>query len=140
MSERPLPAVKALIEKSGKILVLKTKDSGEVYWVLPGGKIEYGEEPREALEREIMEELSCDAEIHDPVGMYHFFTGSENSGKQIVLTVFEAEIDNQDIDISENPADEKITEYRWLEPEELIEKSSNRSLHDLVRKFSEEKI
>ena len=135
MSERPMPAVKALIERNGKILVLKTETENDVYWVLPGGKIEYGEDPLEALEREIREEISVEAEISDPVGMYHFFIGEENKGDQVVLTVFEADIGDQEIDISSNPADENITEYRWLRPEKFVNKTSNDSLADLIQKY-----
>ena len=58
MSEEVVPAVKALIEKDGEILVLETEASDEVYYVLPGGKIEYGEEAEEALKREMKEEIS----------------------------------------------------------------------------------
>lgn len=116
MSEKVVPAVKALIEKDGKILVLKTEASGEVYHVLPGGKIEYGEDSIQALEREIEQEISCSIEVGDPVGMYHFFQGSKNEGDQVLLTVFEGKIGDQEIDISDNPADENIVESIWMRP------------------------
>jgi 8-oxo-dGTP pyrophosphatase MutT (NUDIX family) len=137
MSERLLPAVKAIIEKEGRILALEAEAGGETYWVLPGGKIEYGEAPVEALEREIQEEISCNAEIGESVGMYHFFTGSEDEGDQVVLTAFEADIGDQEVDISDNPADENIREYHWLEPEEFMEKTGNDSLEDLLGKRRE---
>ena len=130
-----MPAVKALIERNGKILVLKTETENDVYWVLPGGRIEYGEDPLEALEREILEEISVEAEISDPVGIYYFFMGEKDSGDQVVLTVFEADIGDQEIDISSNPADENITEYRWLSPEKFVKKTSNDSLADLIQKY-----
>lgn len=135
MSERPMPAVKALIERNGKILVLKTETENNVYWVLPGGKVEYGEDPIDALERELQEEISVDCEINEPVGMYYFFTGKENKGDQVVLTVFEADIGDQEIDISSNPANENLTEYGWLSPEKFIEKTSNESLVDLIKEY-----
>ncbi|WP_414837605.1 NUDIX domain-containing protein [Candidatus Nanosalina sp. VS9-1] len=137
MSEKLVPAVKALIERDGKLLVLKTEASGETYYVLPGGKIEYGESSEEALQREIKEELSCSIEIGDSVGNYHFFTGPEGDGRQVVLTVFRGSIGDQDIDISGNPADEGIIEYLWMRPEELIEESSNDSLKELIRNYSD---
>lgn len=126
------PAVKALIEKDGEILVLRTETEDSSYWVLPGGKVEYGEEPVEALERELQEEISCEADIGEPVGIYHFFTGAEDDGDQIVLTVFQADIGDGEVDISMNPVEEGIEEYRWLKPEELIEKSGNQSLVRLI--------
>ena len=51
----------AIIERSGKTLVAKRpafKSMGGK-WELPGGKIEPGEDPREAIIREIREELGC---------------------------------------------------------------------------------
>jgi len=135
MEKRIKPAVKALIEKKDKILVLKTETENSVYWVLPGGKIEYGEEPKKTLKREINEELSTEVEIGNPVGMYHFFVGENNDGDQVVPTVFEGEIGEQEINISDNPADENITEYKWLKPEELVWKSSNESLQNLIADY-----
>lgn len=131
-----MPAVKAIIEQDEKILSLKTEVGDTVYWVLPGGKVEYGEGPEETLEREIQEELSCEAEIGETVGMYHFFTGEENDGDQVVLTAFEADIGEQEVDISDNPADENITEYHWLEPEEFMEKTGNDSLQELIENYA----
>ena len=136
MSEKVVPAVKALIERDGKLLVLKTEASDKVYYVLPGGKIEYGESSEEALKREIKEEISCSIEIGKIVGNYHFFTGPEGNGKQVVLTVFRGSIGDQEIDITDNPAEEGIIEYLWMRPEELIEKSSNDSLKDLIMDYS----
>jgi 8-oxo-dGTP diphosphatase len=135
MSERPMPAVKALIKRNNRILVLKTETENDVYWVLPGGRVEYGENPLEALEREIEEEVSVDAEVNEPVGMYYFYIGEKGEGDQIVLTAFEADIGDQEIDISSNPADENITEYRWMTPDKLVEKTSNESLEDLIKKY-----
>jgi 8-oxo-dGTP pyrophosphatase MutT (NUDIX family) len=136
MGERPMPAVKAVIERGGRILALETKAGGEIYWVLPGGKVEYGETPLEALKREIQEEISCEADIGEPVGMYHFFIGSEEKGNQVVLTAFEAEIGEQEVDISDNPADENIQGYRWLEPGKFMEKTGNDSLETLIGNYS----
>lgn len=135
MADRVRPAVKALIEDEGKLLVLKVETEKDFYWVLPGGKVEYGESPLGALHRELEEELSVEAEINSPVGIYHFFVGPENKGDEIVLTVFNAYIGDQEIDIDSNPADEGITEYRWMKPEDLIEKTSNDSLADLIRNY-----
>lgn len=57
--------VAALIVKDGKILVCqRTKHQVmPLKWEFPGGKIEEGEHPREALRRELEEELGIDARI-----------------------------------------------------------------------------
>lgn len=52
--------VAAVIISDGKVFCAQRKDSGETArkWEFPGGKIEAGEKPDEALVREIAEELS----------------------------------------------------------------------------------
>src|SRR5215468_9794779 len=53
----PKVAAIALIEESGKILLVKRGVSPEKgKWSLPGGYVEYGEDPAEAAIREVVEE------------------------------------------------------------------------------------
>ena len=54
-----------LIIERGKILVTqRKKDSHQgLLWEFPGGKIEEGEEPRKALQREFREELDIEVEV-----------------------------------------------------------------------------
>lgn len=64
MSE-PLHVVAAVIEDDGRILACRRRagkaDAGR--WEFPGGKIEPGETPAEALVREIREELDLAIEV-----------------------------------------------------------------------------
>lgn len=48
----------AFIIKNGKILLFHRFRKGKEYWTFPGGSIEKGESPEEALDREINEELN----------------------------------------------------------------------------------
>ena len=61
--------VAALIWREGKILICqRTRHQPmPLKWEFPGGKIEEGEQPREALRRELDEELGIAADIGDEV-------------------------------------------------------------------------
>jgi 8-oxo-dGTP diphosphatase len=61
--------VAALIVKEGKILVCQRTrhQTMPLKWEFPGGKIEEGEQPRNALHRELEEELGVNATIGDEV-------------------------------------------------------------------------
>ena len=60
-----LTVVAAIIESDGKFLVCQRRrgDRFELLWEFPGGKKNPGETPREALARELIEELGVAAEI-----------------------------------------------------------------------------
>ena len=53
----------AVVVENGKVLVTQRKegDSHGLLWEFPGGKVKEREEPREALERELREELGVEA-------------------------------------------------------------------------------
>jgi 8-oxo-dGTP diphosphatase len=61
--------VAALIVKDGKVLVCQRTrhQTMPLKWEFPGGKIEEGEQPRDALRRELEEELGITATIGDEV-------------------------------------------------------------------------
>lgn len=56
----------AVIETDGKILATQ-RGYGEIKgsWEFPGGKIEAGETPQQALKREVMEELDAEVSVGD---------------------------------------------------------------------------
>ncbi len=70
--------VAALIIKDGKILVCQRTrhQTMPLKWEFPGGKIEDGEQPRDALRRELDEELGIDAKIGEEVArIQHTYKG-----------------------------------------------------------------
>ena len=64
--------VAGLIVKDGKMLVCQRTrhQTMPLKWEFPGGKIEEGEQPRDALRRELEEELGILATIGDEVGAF----------------------------------------------------------------------
>jgi len=55
----------ALMIEQGKILVTQRREGAHfgLFWEFPGGKVQEGEEPRQALCRELEEELGIEAEV-----------------------------------------------------------------------------
>lgn len=48
-----------------KLLLVAHKKNKDVYWLLPGGGVDFGESLTEALEREFLEELNIKVEVKD---------------------------------------------------------------------------
>lgn len=58
-------SAKAIIIKNGKLLCTKNKDHLGIFYLLPGGGQEPGENLIDALKRECMEEVSADISVGD---------------------------------------------------------------------------
>jgi 8-oxo-dGTP diphosphatase len=72
VSEHILVAVGAVVEddKDRILLVKHTKERGGYWqgkWICPGGKLEFGEEIRAGIKREIKEEMSLEVELVTPL-------------------------------------------------------------------------
>jgi 8-oxo-dGTP diphosphatase len=104
--------VAALIVKDGKILACQRTrhQSMPLKWEFPGGKIEEGEQPRDALRRELDEELGIDATIGDEVvHMRHEYkNGNVVELHFFVVYEFKGEIENR-----------IFRDMQWLERGEL---------------------
>jgi 8-oxo-dGTP diphosphatase len=107
--------VAALIESDGKLLVCQRRrtDSFGLMWEFPGGKLEPGETPAEALARELQEELGVAAQIGPEI----FRTRHQYSelGEAIDLIFFSATLAPADI---RNQAFETM---EWRRPQTLHE-------------------
>lgn len=68
-SHKHYHVVAAVIEVDGKVLCMQRGVTRYSYtshlWEFPGGKVEAGETPQQALHREILEEMDLDVEVHE---------------------------------------------------------------------------
>lgn len=91
--------VAAVILKDGKVLVCQRTrhQTMPLKWEFPGGKIEEGEQPRDALRRELDEELGIDAKIGEEVSrMIHEYPGGGSVELRFfVVREYGGEIENK---------------------------------------------
>jgi len=100
-----------IINNLGQIFCAQRKNSGELAlkWEFPGGKIENNESYREALFREIKEELEIEIEIND----YIMTTKYAYNTFDLTMHVFFSKINNGKIFLNEH------INSLWLYPNEL---------------------
>jgi 8-oxo-dGTP diphosphatase len=85
-----LLVVAALIEQRGRVLLSQRRvdQSFPLHWEFPGGKVEPGENPRDALVREIREELGCTVGVGDVVDVvFHAYPAFD-----LVMPVYQSRI------------------------------------------------
>ena len=108
-------AQKAIIVKNNKVLLVRDPRMGEVIWEIPGGRMNIEEEPREAVAREISEELGIAITVGAVVHMEQFIQGNE--GKRAFVIVYECQMIDSAQEISMSEAE--ICEIAWVTAEEL---------------------
>jgi len=105
--------VKALLYYNNKFLIVKrSKISQKEYgfWEFPGGRLEFSEDPREGLIREIKEEVSIDATIEFPVSIWDHVKPNDH----IVGITFLAKAASDKIVLSDEHDD-----YKWISKDEF---------------------
>jgi 8-oxo-dGTP pyrophosphatase MutT (NUDIX family) len=102
-------AAALLIGNDGQTLLVRKR--GTQAFMQPGGKIDAGEQPLQALARELFEELNLRIEPDAAVYLGHFSAPAANEPGFTV----EAELFQVNIDVAVTPAAE-IEEIRWIDP------------------------
>lgn len=109
--KRRINVVGAVIVRDGDVLCAQRGPMGSLpgMWEFPGGKTEDGETPREALEREIREELQCDVLVGEEITS----TTHEYEFGIVTLTTFYCELRSGEPQLTEH------ADVAWLSPAEL---------------------
>jgi len=106
--------VAGLIVKNGKLLVCQRTrhQTMPLKWEFPGGKIEEREQPRDALRRELEEELGILATIGNEVKriQHEYPNGGMVELRFFVVRDYEKEIENR-----------IFKDIQWAEPKDLPE-------------------
>jgi 8-oxo-dGTP diphosphatase len=109
--KRHIDVVGAVIVKDGNVLCARRGTLGTLagMWEFPGGKVEPDESPRDALFREIREELECEVGVGDEVAT----TDHEYDFGIVRLTTFYCQLITGTLRVTEH------AELRWCRPEEM---------------------
>ena len=123
--------VKAIVIYHQKILILKRvrpSSDGLGYWELPGGGLEYGETPHEALIRELKEETGLDIKIIKPV---YTFTAIRPD-YQTVGIGFLTIPTNDHVQLSH-----EHTDYQFVSSTELLQYIDKKIYDDIIMTLKE---
>jgi 8-oxo-dGTP diphosphatase len=104
--------VAGLIVQDGKILVCQRTrhQTMPLKWEFPGGKIEEGEQPRDALRRELEEELGILATIGDEIArlQHEYPNGGKVELRFYVVRKYQGELENR-----------IFRDLQWSKPKDL---------------------
>jgi ribonuclease HI len=97
--------VRAIIKQDQKVLLLRRATGNPIYkglYELPGGKVEFGEDPRAAIQREITEETGREAETLQLFDVHSELDVRDVQHQYIVLVFLVSLVPDTDIELSED--------------------------------------
>ena len=102
-----------IVSRNGKIMLCQRRpgDRLGLKWEFPGGKLERGETPQQALERELREELAIETRTGRIFDVHH--TASED--RDIIVLFFRSEL------ISGEPETIECNAVHWVDPKNLTQ-------------------
>jgi len=125
--------VAALIVKNDKVLVCQRTrhQTMPLKWEFPGGKIEDGEQPRDALRRELEEELGIDADIGDEVARirHNYKNGGAVELRFYAVREYRGKLENR-----------IFKDMKWAKPAELPAYDFLEADLGLVKEFAKGKL
>ena len=124
--------VAAVVEHDGKYLLVEEHAMGRCVFTQPGGHIETGETPEQAVIRETLEETGCTVECQDLIGVYLWI--HPQTRQQFLRIIYAAKYLACD---QSRQLDDNIVARRWFTRADLEQRRSSlrtpvvlRCIHD----------
>ena len=126
-------AVKALIVKNNKFLMLKQNVAGKTWYTLPGGRVT-SSDPENELKREVKEETGLDVDIIQHIGDWFFIR--ETDGTKTTCKTYLCKPTHENLDKSGSEDHEQIIEFIWITKKQFIngKYTDNQTLLNLISK------
>jgi 8-oxo-dGTP diphosphatase len=124
-------AGKAVVRRDGRILLLQRSlkshfDPGR--WELPGGKIDYGENLVDALQREVQEEVGLVIKVGRPFKTWHFM----KEPFWVTGVTFLCDYVSGEVNLSSEHADSV-----WIDPKGYGDYALSTSMEEQIRSYLE---
>ncbi len=134
-NKRQITVVIALIQNAeGKILLQKRLDplipDAHEKWEFPGGRIDYGESPEDAIRRECREEIGCEIRIKKlmPLIQSTVWIRTDKKEQHVVIICYQAELISGD----PQPSDIKVAKVGWISRIEISRLDTLKGINEYV--------
>ncbi len=130
-NQRPRLGCAGLIRRGEKVLLgMRNKEPNRGLWVLPGGRVEFGESFAKTLERELLEEAGIGVEVQDVFKVYELIN-PPNEHRVIVYLMANHRS-------GEPVASSDLSEVRFFSSDELLVMSNQGLISPFVEKVLRE--
>lgn len=133
-------ATKAFIRnKKGEILIVQESNHDDEHvnylrWDVPGGRMKFGEIPREALKREVKEEVNLDISVIKPFAVGQWQFQAKNKQAQVVAIYFICESLSEEVKLSFEHQD-----FEWIDPSDYNQVDLMENLNEIFKEYLDEK-
>jgi len=109
--------VTGFLAKENKVLIVKRSDSETFlpgYYEMPGGKVDFGENPADAIEREFKEEVGLNVKAIRPVVLFSYMSDNGNRHTVDITYLLEMNDENGNVMLGSGH-----TDFKWITKEEI---------------------
>lgn len=119
-----------ILDDTGKLLAIRrsnTAPTGPLHWDLPGGDLDFGEDPIHGIVREIVEETGL--VVYNPV-VFDVAARVSADGDFWVTPAYKVHYTSGEVRLSY-----EHDEFKWVTPEEFLGLESSEKLQRFVKKL-----